>query len=447
MKKLDKSILLILACAAVLALAGCSSVFNAGLSGTLTDKDTGNGIPGVLVYAYTDEDLRDADYARGATTGSDGMTLTFSPTTGGNYIPTTSTNDNGYFTISKLIWENAHPEFGKTADYFDVYLLYFKSDYGLVKEDSKVTIVSDSNNSSRVNTTLTSRLGTKTITLNVKDIADDEAAAVAFDLKIKAFITGNTEPYLDAVQAVTGTGTVSVSYLKSDPAQTTVKVTVSPAEDSTWKFINSNPDAGEYYKAASGYAVEHAFASGEDDSITMTAYVKNYKFDYPMLSGVVDTETDYTDSNSKKETQPDNESINLWLGTLSNGDLTVIDDTKANIKTSHTGDGANSSLVTYGTFSNFGDGLEWVPSELITDASATHYGDYQAKIATCDVYLVIDNLDAGTVGKADPSDYFLKVSFKSSDQSDQALGTLNTKRNSIHIASYYSITSVVNPEP
>jgi len=305
-----------------------------------------------------------------------------------------------------------------------------------------VTIVSDSNNSSRVNTMLTSRLGTKTVTLNVKDIADDEAAAVAFDVKIKAFITGKTEPYLDAVQAVTGTGTVSVSYLKSDPAQTTVKVTVSPAEDSTWKFIKSNPDAGEYYKAAPGYAVEHAFSSGEDDSITMTAYVKNYKFDYPMLSGVVDTETNYNNSDTKKETQPDNESINLWLGTLSNGDLTVIDDTKANIKTSHTGDGASSSLVTYGTFSNFGDGLEWVPSQLITDTSNANYGDYKEKIATCDVYLVIDNLDEGTVGAADMSDHFVKVSFKSSDQSDQTLGTLNTKRNSVHSASYYSITSV-----
>ena len=441
MKKHKELILLLMACAA-LVLAGCSSVFNAGLSGTLTDKDTGNGISGVLVYAYTDEDLRDADYARGAATGSDGMTLTFSPTTGGNYIPTTSTNDNGYFTISKLIWENAHPQFGKTADYLDVYLLYFKSDYGLVKEDSRVTIVSDSNNSSRVNTMLTSRLGTKTITLNVKDIADDEASAVAFDVKIKAYITGCTEPYLDTTQSVTGTSTVSVSYLKSDPAKSTVKVSVSPAEDSTWKFIKSNPDAGEYYKAASGYAVEHAFASGEDDSITMTAYVKNYKFDYPMLSGVVDTETDYSSDTKKKDTQPENESVNLWLGTFKDGTLTIIDDTKANMKTSRTGDAANGSLVTYGTFSNFGDGLDWVPSELVTAEGAEHYGDYQQKVATCDVYLVIDNLDVGTVGKADMSDHFAKVSFKSSDQSDQALGTLNTKRNSIHAAEYYSITSV-----
>lgn len=412
--------------AVLLSLAGCSAVFEAGISGTLKDKDSGDGIPGVSVYAYTDEGLRDRDYARGATPKADGYGLTFNPSTGGNYIPITSTDGQGRFTIGKLLWKTDKPEFGKTADYQDIYLLYFHPDYGLVKEPTRVTVVSDSNNSSRVQTTMTSRLKSKELRITIKDVADMDNAATGFSVQVKSFLldkegnryqeNGKDKEYDKQTQTVTGSGTFVIPYLADEAeGKTEIEVKIIPDSESTWSWVN-----GPTYKEDGSLDNDDCFKL-EDDNIDIAdaddkirdedaprvdqaLYVKNYKFDVPTINGTVATEP----------TAADNEYLDVWLAEVSKIEedgkktLKVID----KVTTTHEGDGANSGMVQYGVFTGLGADLEWEPD--LTK------GDYKGPVANKDFYLIIDRLVGGkTDAKPTTNDWLRKIAVDSNSDATQ----------------------------
>lgn len=434
---------------AVLLLSGCSAVFDAGLSGTITDADSGAGIAGVMVYAYTDEDLRDSDYAgKGAVTGPDGVKLYFTPSTAGNYIPTTSTADDGSFTINKLIWKTLYPAFGKTADYLDVYLLYFHSDYGLVKEESEVTIVSDSNNSSRVKAELAPRLKSKRITINIKDIATDELATTGFEVKVKATIAGKSEPYYyprddENLNNVIGSTAITVPYLANkDDGESTVNITVSIPQDSTWQWVDvsTKPD---YYMASDDYSITVTDDELRGEAaISKTAYVKGYEFDYPDFSGTVATEG----LSPSGIASASNDNVHVWLAEVDSKDasgaitLKVID----SVITGPDGNGANTSTIYHGLFTGLGAGKQWEPA---LEASGEHQGDYSGDVAKTVAYLIIDDSAAGTVGTPDIADYFYLVKIKCTDDAQKPLGVLSEPKNSAFKVSGsgdYFITAVEN---
>ena len=90
----------------------CYSVFEGGTSGIVVDSESTSipkaGIGNVDVYAYTSEGDRDADFLSWVE-GED-----FAPNA--SYYGHTSTNNDGSFSISKLVWKSENPAFGKDAD-------------------------------------------------------------------------------------------------------------------------------------------------------------------------------------------------------------------------------------------------------------------------------------------------------------------------------------------
>ena len=90
----------------------CYSVFEGGTSGIVVDSESTStpkaGIGNVDVYAYTSEGARNADYSSWVE-GQD-----FSPNA--SYYGHTSTNNDGSFSISKLVWKSKNPASGTDAD-------------------------------------------------------------------------------------------------------------------------------------------------------------------------------------------------------------------------------------------------------------------------------------------------------------------------------------------
>ena len=135
-------ILFLLTIIFLLTLNSCSSVFSAGVSGKVFDAESTTnpkeGIADVEVYAYVNEKKRDADF------DAYKSDTRFSPSDDKYYIGHTTTNSDGTFTINKVVWDAYFPDFGKTADYCTIYLLFYHSDYGLTKNENPVIIMSDS---------------------------------------------------------------------------------------------------------------------------------------------------------------------------------------------------------------------------------------------------------------------------------------------------------------
>ena len=89
-------------------MSGCYSVFNGGTGGVIVDAEsTSNpkaGIAYVNIYAYTDRGTRDSDFKA----WKEGTTFTPSH----SYYGHTTTDNNGNFTISNIVWKETKPDFG-----------------------------------------------------------------------------------------------------------------------------------------------------------------------------------------------------------------------------------------------------------------------------------------------------------------------------------------------
>lgn len=161
MKKLFLPILLII------ILTSCSAVYYGGITGTVKDAETGEGINDVMVAVYFDEGRRNSEYdAYDKNAHAD-----FNPA-GADGIAYTSAN--GSYSFSKVWWETNSPEYGKDADKADVYLLFYNENYGLTKSDSSVTLYSES--TSQIKTAeLTSIVDTYTYNIDLRDDSDSSS--------------------------------------------------------------------------------------------------------------------------------------------------------------------------------------------------------------------------------------------------------------------------------
>ena len=104
----------------VLCLTGCSSVFDAAISGSVKDSSSSNSsssgaIADAMVYAYDSESAMNSAFS-----SYDGKSV-FSD----NSVPSAKTAADGSFSISTLRWKTNNPYYGKDADSKHVYLLVF----------------------------------------------------------------------------------------------------------------------------------------------------------------------------------------------------------------------------------------------------------------------------------------------------------------------------------
>ena len=86
----------------ILSLTSCYSIFQGGASGVVVDGESTTapkaGIANVDVYAYTSESARNSDFSSWVD-GED-----FTPSA--SYYGHTTTNTDGAFSLSKLLWKS-----------------------------------------------------------------------------------------------------------------------------------------------------------------------------------------------------------------------------------------------------------------------------------------------------------------------------------------------------
>ncbi len=134
----------------IICITSCSQVFEAGVSGRVVTKDSINGseqgAADVYVYSYYDKSAYEKDlelFKNGEIT---------KPSVD-EYVPCTTTGENGQFTIDKIVWESNNGLFGKTADVAKLYLIFYHEDYEPCGY-GPVSIISGSSNSSSVKQTI-----------------------------------------------------------------------------------------------------------------------------------------------------------------------------------------------------------------------------------------------------------------------------------------------------
>lgn len=227
MKKLFLPILLII------LLTSCSAVYYGGITGTVKDAETGEGINDVMVAVYFDEGRRNLEYdAYDKNAHAD-----FNPS-GADGIAYTSAN--GSYSFSKVWWETNSPEYGKDADKADVYLLFYNENYGLTKSDSSVTLYSES--TSQIKTAeLTSIVDTYTYNIDLRDDSDSSSLTdgIGFHYSYTDYRGVERSGNVSAV----GTYSIPVVYYKGESVP---QITLSNFE-SVNKEVNASKESVEQF--------------------------------------------------------------------------------------------------------------------------------------------------------------------------------------------------------
>ena len=244
-------------------LAGCSVVFEAGISGkVVTASGTGTAdVADVSVFAYTDEGLRNSDFEK-----FEAGTIT-RPSEGSGYVATTTTNANGEFTVNKIVWETKKSEFGKTADVSKLYLIFYHEDYKPAKTDA--TVISGSTNASNVYIKLEGSKDYTTLNITISDVATRNALGTACNFEYK--VEGKESS--DTIIA-TGAAGIRISYPKDTTPDVTIKLT-SPGTG--WKMTDKDGKLID----------EQIITDVGEGTLDLTLYMKNYSFTIPAFRGSV----------------------------------------------------------------------------------------------------------------------------------------------------------------
>lgn len=427
-------------CMAALVVTGCSSVFKAGVSGKVVDAESTSspkaGIANVQVYAYTKEADRNSDYNAYIAN----PTGRFQPSTS-SYIGKTTTGDNGSFVVNKLVWESMNPQFGKTADYNRLYLLFYHEDYGLYKNTGDVVVVSDSNNSDTVYEELTKIRKTTAINLTIRDVATELTGApvntaVKVTVKVPQSASANPDYIVYDDQTITGTGTITVTYPRYvDPTATpkvffepTVTISLAQSSDEiTWKQAynyeeHGDPPATDYAFYRPNEALSKKISG---NSMNVNAYMKATRLSYSSIEGRVELDGSESASLGSHLGKYADDDISVWLGyrDAGTGNLKLFSNVSASVVTASSGNGANGSLITHGTFTGLGSGMTW------------DNDTYTERFLTKEVYVVVDvNKDH----QLSIGDYYLPLSIRSDEPTKNA--TVLTKTTMTEIT-----TLPVNP--
>lgn len=374
---------------AVLVSSSCSAVFKAALSGVVRDAGTESGIEAMEVYAYTDKGRRDADY------DDHQAESTFSPSNSAAYVARTTSAADGAFTINKIVWESNFPEFGKTADYRELSLLFFHESYGLHKNAKPVWITSDSTNNSMVDERFERVKQTTAVAISVRDAADGSLLDQTFDVRMSIpQSAGDADPLVKEA-SITGTGTLAASYPVGFAPTVTVQVSLT---GSSW--VQCLQDG-----TIVGAGTYPTFTISGNNAL-VDVYVKQTRLSFPAISGEVDVNDN---ADSTVLVSPD-DGLSVWLA-YRNGDgkIVLYDEPNAERTTVAQGDGANGSLIRHGVFNGLGTGMTW--------DDATYLGTYTQK----EVLVVVDTDKDGLLTAVNDDYYEFTIR---SDRPTKLLGTL-----------------------
>lgn len=280
MRKIFLPIILIM-----ILFTSCSGVYYGGITGSVVDAETGDGINDVMVAVYFDEAARDTDYnsydkeghADFAAPSADGIAYT---------------NASGAYSFSKVYWKTNSAEYGKDADKTNVYLLFYNEDYGLTKSDSSVTLYSES--TSQIKTAeLTSIVDTYTYDVKFNEVLSTEAGDVTSSSPITEGIKFHYE-YVDyrgtlqkeTVEIVGSTFSIPVTYYcdVDSPKIPSIKLSMFESVNKELKGTESV----DQYSIVKNEDIEIAADSTTDNKTENIYFTKNW-FKISISGQVVDS--------------------------------------------------------------------------------------------------------------------------------------------------------------
>lgn len=334
---------------------GCYSVFEGGTSGIVVDSESTTspkrGIGNVDVYAYTSQGERDSDF----NLWKEGEI--FVPRAG--YYGHTSTNSDGNFSISKLVWKSNKPEFGKDADVANIYLLFYHENYGLTKGET--LIVSDSI-SNTVYQELKAVRRICNLNLSFVDVATNQNTANSVYVKIS--VPQTTQSNLQIAprvysSTITGAGQMQISYPRFQTAEdmkngveTKPEITIQYYQNAnvkTWKacYNQDNEDKNFAFRDDVEVGIKLKIDSGDYD---LTLYGKSTQLNMPVISGQLSS------SGAAEGTVADDGKVISMISCGSGTDFTI---DCGQVSTSAQTLG-NTQSQKHGVFSGLGQGITWI---------------------------------------------------------------------------------------
>ena len=373
-KTIRRTALLGALAAVPLLFSGCYSVFSGGTGGMIVDAESTStpksGIANVDIYAYTDAGIRDSDY------NSWREGTVFSPSD--NYYGHTTTDSDGSFIISNLVWKENKPDFGKDADYTNIYLLYFHENYGLTKDQTVITSDSTSNT---VYAELTSIRKTTALNISIYDAATSNTTAnnVLVKVTVPQSTDTLTAPAKTYEQTIAGNGTISISYPrwknaedKASGIEIAPEVSITYAQSAdviTWKACaNADNEAQNYAFLSDDFKIKKTI---QNSSYNISLYGKSTRIEIPSVSGTYGTTSDPASDGKIIRMMAKDSAGNF---TIDCGETTTFAQTIG-----------TSGTQTHGNFNGLGNGV------FINDTT------YTEKYTTIEVKFFADGTDTGIV--------------------------------------------------
>ena len=387
MQKLIKKISLIIGLTSLFILTSCYSVFSGGTGGIIVDAESTStpkaGIANVDIYAYTDAGTRDADYNN----WREGTT--FAPSN--SYYGHTTTSADGTFTISKIVWKETAPDFGRDADFTTIYLLYYHQNYGLTKD---ATVITSDSMTDTVYAELTAVRKTTNLNIEIYDVANNSRSSN--NIMVKVSIPQSTETITASPkiyeQTITGSGTISISYPrwtnasnKENKIENTPEVTIQyyqSSDEITWKACaNANNTERNYAFLADNASITKTI---QNSNYTIQLYGKSTRLYVPTVNGVYSSGSGNLDGHVIKMMARDS-SGNL---TIDCGETSTVANTIG-----------TSGTQTHGNFSGLGNNAYWTDTE------------YTGKYATIQVQFYVDGTATGSLRtlRSDQSSYSVEL--------------------------------------
>ncbi len=338
MKKISSIFILAIS----LIFTSCYSVFSGGTGGLIVDAESTStpkrGIANVDIYAYTDSEIRDSDY------GSWREGTVFSPSN--SYYGHTTTDADGSFIISNIVWKENKPDFGKDADYTTIYLLYYHENYGLTKDE---TVITSDSTSDTVYAELTSIRKTTALNISIYDVAT--SGLTSNNVLVKVSVPQSTDTLTaDAKvyeQTISGNGTINISYPRwKNEADKKNGIEISPqvkisysqsADQITWKACANADNAAQNYTFIDNPSITKTISNS---SYNISLYGKSTRISYPTVSGTCGS----TDG-----------AVVRMLAKDSSGNFTI----DCGETTTYAQTIGTSGTQTHGNFSNLGNGYYW----------------------------------------------------------------------------------------
>ncbi|MCQ2585928.1 MAG: hypothetical protein MJ185_10085 [Treponema sp.] len=256
----------------------CSSVFSGGTSGRVVDAEsTSNpkeGISDVEVYAYTSEKDRDSDFDKW------NKVERFSPAS--KYYARTTTGNDGSFVISKVMWKEWKPVFGKDGDVSEVYLLFYHENYGLVKGGT--LIVSDSTSDSIYQEMTKTKIST-VLNINVVDVATGANTSELVHVKVTVPQSSESVPNAASVTketVIAGNGSMIISYPRDSKPEVSIEYFMAGDEINFKACKNGDGEIGKEYAFLENSVVTKKI---EGDSFSVHLYGKKTKLSVPEVHG------------------------------------------------------------------------------------------------------------------------------------------------------------------